>query len=57
VTLPGYGGAGVAGYLAAAHPDLAELAGVVSCSRWRPGPGDSGAAAEVYQFCAVGRKP
>jgi len=28
--------------------------GVVSCSRWRPEPGADDA--EVYQFCAVGRK-
>jgi O-methyltransferase involved in polyketide biosynthesis len=28
--------------------------GVVSCSRWRPGPGDLGAP-EVDQFCGVGR--
>jgi hypothetical protein len=30
--------------------------GVVSCSRWRPDPADA-AAAEVSEFCAVGRKP
>lgn len=29
--------------------------GVVSCPRWRPDPG--GTATDVYQFCAVGRKP
>jgi O-methyltransferase involved in polyketide biosynthesis len=31
--------------------------GVVSCSRWRPDPGDPNAEVEVAQFCAVGRKP
>jgi O-methyltransferase involved in polyketide biosynthesis len=31
--------------------------GVVSCSRWRPEPTPFGPPAEVYQFCAVGRKP
>ncbi|WP_322751072.1 MULTISPECIES: SAM-dependent methyltransferase [unclassified Frankia] len=30
--------------------------GVVSCSRWRPDSAEAGAA-EVSQFCAVGRKP
>jgi O-methyltransferase involved in polyketide biosynthesis len=30
--------------------------GVVSCSRWRPGPGD-GQPAEVDEFCGVARKP
>jgi hypothetical protein len=30
--------------------------GVVSCSRWRPDPADA-AAAEMPEFCAVGRKP
>jgi O-methyltransferase involved in polyketide biosynthesis len=30
--------------------------GVVSCSRWRPDPADADAA-EVSEFCAVGRKP
>jgi O-methyltransferase involved in polyketide biosynthesis len=29
--------------------------GVVSCSRWRPGPGDPGI--EVNQYCGVARKP
>jgi O-methyltransferase involved in polyketide biosynthesis len=32
--------------------------GVVSCSRWRPAVSDiGGPPPEVYQFCAVGRKP
>ncbi|MGW4644795.1 SAM-dependent methyltransferase [Sphaerisporangium sp. NPDC004334] len=31
--------------------------GVVSCSRWRPEPGDFDAQHEVSQFCAVARKP
>lgn len=39
-----------------AYFDRAELLepGVVSCSRWRPGPGDAGVP-EVDQFCGVGR--
>ncbi|MGH8968238.1 MAG: SAM-dependent methyltransferase [Actinomycetes bacterium] len=31
--------------------------GVVSCSRWRPGPSDLGVPEEVHQYCGVGRKP
>jgi hypothetical protein len=31
--------------------------GVVSCSRWRPDPGEGGAPAEVDAFGGVGRKP
>ncbi len=31
--------------------------GVVSCSQWRPEPGDPDAHLLVTQFCAVGRKP
>ncbi|MGH3587800.1 MAG: SAM-dependent methyltransferase, partial [Pseudonocardia sp.] len=31
--------------------------GVVSCSRWRPGPVEVGEAVEVTQFCGVARKP
>ena len=31
--------------------------GVVSCSRWRPEPGDPSSQVEVAHFCAVGRKP
>lgn len=31
--------------------------GVVSCSRWRPGPSDLGVPDEVHQYCGVGRKP
>jgi len=31
--------------------------GAVSCSRWRPDPGDPKSKLEVAQFCAVGRKP
>jgi hypothetical protein len=30
--------------------------GVVSCSQWRPDPGDPKSKLEVAQFCAVGRK-
>jgi hypothetical protein len=30
--------------------------GVVSCSRWRPEPGDGPEPAEVAMFCGVGRK-
>jgi len=36
--------------------DLAEP-GVVSCSRWRPGPAGSAEIAEVAHFCGVARKP
>jgi hypothetical protein len=35
--------------------DLAEP-GVVSCSRWRPGPDGNGEIAEVTHFCGVARK-
>jgi O-methyltransferase involved in polyketide biosynthesis len=31
--------------------------GVVSCTKWRPEPGDPTATTDVYQFCAVARKP
>jgi O-methyltransferase involved in polyketide biosynthesis len=31
--------------------------GVVSCSQWRPDPGDPSSQVEVAHFCAVGRKP
>ncbi len=31
--------------------------GIVSCSRWRPDPGDLSVPTEVYEFCGVGRKP
>jgi hypothetical protein len=31
--------------------------GVVSCTRWRPEPGDPTAATDVYQFCGLARKP
>lgn len=31
--------------------------GVVSCTQWRPEPGDPGADRMVTQFCVVGRKP
>jgi O-methyltransferase involved in polyketide biosynthesis len=31
--------------------------GVVSCSRWRPDPGDPSSQVQVAHFCAVGRKP
>jgi O-methyltransferase involved in polyketide biosynthesis len=36
--------------------DLVEP-GVVSCSRWRPGPVDIGEIVEVAHFCGVARKP
>lgn len=36
--------------------DLVEP-GVVSCSRWRPGPVDVGEIVEVAHFCGVARKP
>ena len=35
--------------------DLTEP-GVVSCSRWRPPPDDTGEIAEVTHFCGVARK-
>src|SRR5262245_45370044 len=31
--------------------------GVVTCTKWRPTPGDPTAATDVYQFCGVARKP
>jgi hypothetical protein len=31
--------------------------GVVTCTRWRPEPGDPTAHTDVYQFCGVARKP
>jgi O-methyltransferase involved in polyketide biosynthesis len=31
--------------------------GVVTCTRWRPEPGDRTAETDVYQFCGVARKP
>jgi O-methyltransferase involved in polyketide biosynthesis len=31
--------------------------GVVSVTRWRPSPSESGSAAEIDQYCGVGRKP
>jgi S-adenosyl methyltransferase len=31
--------------------------GVVSCTQWRPDPGDPSSQVEVAHFCAVGRKP
>jgi O-methyltransferase involved in polyketide biosynthesis len=31
--------------------------GVISCSQWRPDPGDPSSQVEVAHFCAVGRKP
>jgi O-methyltransferase involved in polyketide biosynthesis len=31
--------------------------GVVPCTKWRPEPGDPTATMDVYQFCALGRKP
>ncbi|GAA3949440.1 SAM-dependent methyltransferase [Actinomadura viridis] len=43
----------------AAFFDRVELLepGVVSCSRWRPGPDASGEPPEVAHFCGMGRKP
>jgi hypothetical protein len=37
------------------HLELLEP-GVVSCSQWRPDPGDPSSQVEVAHFCAVGRK-
>ncbi len=31
--------------------------GVVTCTRWRPEPGDPTADTDVYQFCGLARKP
>ena len=31
--------------------------GVVTCTKWRPDPGDPTAGTDVYQFCGVARKP
>ena len=31
--------------------------GVVTCTRWRPTPGDPTADTDVYQFCGLARKP
>ena len=31
--------------------------GVVSCTRWRPEPGDPAAGTDVHQFCGLARKP
>jgi O-methyltransferase involved in polyketide biosynthesis len=31
--------------------------GVVTCTKWRPEPGDPAAGTDVYQFCGLGRKP
>lgn len=31
--------------------------GVVTCTKWRPQPGDPAARTDVYQFCGVARKP
>jgi hypothetical protein len=31
--------------------------GVVTCTRWRPDPGDPTADTDVYQFCGLARKP
>ena len=31
--------------------------GVVTCTKWRPTPGDPTAGTDVYQFCGVARKP
>jgi O-methyltransferase involved in polyketide biosynthesis len=31
--------------------------GIVTCTKWRPEPGDATAEIDVYQFCGLGRKP
>ena len=31
--------------------------GVITCTRWRPSPGDPAADTDVYQFCGLARKP
>jgi hypothetical protein len=31
--------------------------GVVTCTKWRPVPGDPTAGTDVYQFCGLARKP
>jgi hypothetical protein len=31
--------------------------GVVTCTKWRPEPGDPTAGTDVYQFCGLARKP
>ena len=31
--------------------------GVVTCTKWRPEPGDPAAGTDVYQFCGLARKP
>ena len=31
--------------------------GVVTCTKWRPEPGDPTAETDVYQFCGLARKP
>jgi hypothetical protein len=31
--------------------------GVVTCTKWRPEPGDPTADTDVYQFCGLARKP
>jgi hypothetical protein len=36
--------------------ELLEL-GVVTCTKWRPEPGDPAAGTDVYQFCGLARKP
>jgi len=36
--------------------DLVEP-GVVTCTKWRPEPGDPTAGTDVYQFCGLARKP
>ena len=30
--------------------------GVVTCTKWRPEPGDATATVDVYQFCGLARK-
>ena len=30
--------------------------GVVTCTKWRPEPGDPTAETDVYQFCGLARK-
>jgi O-methyltransferase involved in polyketide biosynthesis len=31
--------------------------GIVTCTKWRPEPGDPTAGTDVYQFCGLARKP
>jgi S-adenosyl methyltransferase len=31
--------------------------GIVTCTRWRPEPGEATAEIDVYQSCGLARKP